>query len=39
MAIGDLKTEKGIKDLNAYLEDKSYISGWVLITFISIQKF
>ncbi|XP_015190326.1 PREDICTED: elongation factor 1-beta' [Polistes dominula] len=28
MAIGDLKTEKGVKDLNAYLADRSYIEGW-----------
>ncbi|XP_006611954.1 elongation factor 1-beta' [Apis dorsata] len=28
MAIGDLKTDKGIKDLNSYLADHSYIEGW-----------
>lgn len=28
MAIGDLKTDKGVKDLNAYLADRSYIEGW-----------
>ncbi|XP_017887283.1 elongation factor 1-beta' [Ceratina calcarata] len=28
MAIGDLKTDKGIKDLNTYLADRSYIEGW-----------
>ncbi|KAF3422575.1 hypothetical protein E2986_02445 [Frieseomelitta varia] len=28
MAIGDLKTDKGIKDLNSYLADRSYIEGW-----------
>ncbi|EEB11659.1 elongation factor 1-beta', putative [Pediculus humanus corporis] len=28
MSIGDLKTPKGVKDLNSYLEDKSYISGY-----------
>ncbi|XP_057667034.1 elongation factor 1-beta' [Diorhabda carinulata] len=30
MAFGDLKTEKGIKELNSFLEDKSYISGYQL---------
>lgn len=29
MAFGDLKTEKGIKELNGYLADRSYIEGWV----------
>ncbi|KAF7415117.1 hypothetical protein HZH68_003606 [Vespula germanica] len=28
MAVGDLKTDKGVKDLNAYLADRSYIEGW-----------
>ncbi|XP_012341633.1 elongation factor 1-beta' [Apis florea] len=28
MGIGDLKTDKGIKDLNSYLADHSYIEGW-----------
>lgn len=28
MAIGDLKTDKGIKDLNSYLAERSYIEGW-----------
>ncbi|XP_076675266.1 elongation factor 1-beta [Andrena cerasifolii] len=28
MAIGDLKTDKGVKDLNLYLADRSYIEGW-----------
>ncbi|KAI4503505.1 hypothetical protein M0802_001727 [Mischocyttarus mexicanus] len=28
MAIGDLKTDKGVKDLNAHLADRSYIEGW-----------
>ncbi|XP_053987054.1 elongation factor 1-beta' [Hylaeus anthracinus] len=28
MAIGDLKTDKGVKDLNSYLADRSYIEGW-----------
>ncbi|XP_035743742.1 elongation factor 1-beta'-like [Vespa mandarinia] len=28
MAVGDLKTDKGVKDLNAYLADRSYIDGW-----------
>lgn len=28
MAIGDLKTDKGVKDLNTYLADRSYIEGW-----------
>ncbi|KAK9296869.1 hypothetical protein QLX08_009266 [Tetragonisca angustula] len=28
MAIGDLKTDKGVKDLNSYLADHSYIEGW-----------
>ncbi|XP_043254614.1 elongation factor 1-beta' [Colletes gigas] len=28
MANGDLKTDKGIKDLNSYLADHSYIEGW-----------
>lgn len=31
MAIGDLKTEKGVKDLNAYLAERSYIEGWALL--------
>ncbi|KAG5883611.1 hypothetical protein JTB14_025185 [Gonioctena quinquepunctata] len=30
MAFGDLKTEKGVKELNSFLEDKSYISGYAL---------
>uniref|UniRef100_A0A348G618 Elongation factor 1beta n=1 Tax=Odontomachus monticola TaxID=613454 RepID=A0A348G618_ODOMO len=28
MAIGDLKTDKGVKDLNTYLADRSYVDGW-----------
>ncbi|XP_020706968.1 elongation factor 1-beta' [Athalia rosae] len=28
MAIGDLKTEEGLKELNRYLADRSYIEGW-----------
>ncbi|XP_018332487.1 elongation factor 1-beta'-like [Agrilus planipennis] len=28
MAVGDLKTEAGITQLNSYLEDKSYLSGY-----------
>ncbi|OAD57047.1 Elongation factor 1-beta [Eufriesea mexicana] len=28
MAIGDLKTDKGVRDLNSYLADHSYIEGW-----------
>ncbi|XP_031844185.1 elongation factor 1-beta [Nomia melanderi] len=28
MAVGDLKTDKGVKDLNSYLADHSYIEGW-----------
>ncbi|XP_033331201.1 elongation factor 1-beta [Megalopta genalis] len=28
MAVGDLKTDKGVKDLNSYLADRSYIEGW-----------
>ncbi|XP_019871526.1 elongation factor 1-beta' [Aethina tumida] len=28
MAFGDLKTEKGVQELNSFLEDKSYISGY-----------
>ncbi|XP_050299869.1 elongation factor 1-beta'-like [Anthonomus grandis grandis] len=28
MAFGDLKTEKGVNELNKFLEDKSYISGF-----------
>ncbi|KAL1497684.1 hypothetical protein ABEB36_008603 [Hypothenemus hampei] len=28
MAFGDLKTEKGVNELNKYLEDKSYINGY-----------
>lgn len=27
MAFGDVKTEQGLKELNTFLEDKSYISG------------
>ncbi|XP_076233277.1 elongation factor 1-beta [Calliopsis andreniformis] len=28
MAIGDLKTDKGVKDLNSYLAERSYVDGW-----------
>lgn len=28
MAVGDLQTEKGVKDLDAYLVDRSYIEGY-----------
>jgi len=28
MAVGDLKTDKGVEDLNVYLADRSYIEGW-----------
>ncbi|XP_076653916.1 elongation factor 1-beta [Halictus rubicundus] len=28
MAIDDLKTDKGVKELNSYLADRSYIEGW-----------
>ncbi|XP_071567037.1 probable elongation factor 1-beta [Temnothorax nylanderi] len=28
MAVGDLKTDKGVEDLNGYLADRSYIEGW-----------
>ncbi|XP_015600320.1 elongation factor 1-beta' [Cephus cinctus] len=28
MAISDLKTDKGVKDLNAYLAERSYVEGW-----------
>ncbi|XP_029049919.1 elongation factor 1-beta' [Osmia bicornis bicornis] len=28
MAIGDFKTDEGVKDLNSYLADRSYIEGW-----------
>ncbi|XP_043475351.1 elongation factor 1-beta' [Leptopilina heterotoma] len=28
MAVGDLKTEKGVKDLDSYLVDRSYIEGY-----------
>ncbi|KAJ8984334.1 hypothetical protein NQ317_012553 [Molorchus minor] len=28
MAFGDVKTEKGVKELNIFLEDKSYINGY-----------
>lgn len=28
MAVGDLKTDKGVEDLNTYLADRSYIDGW-----------
>lgn len=30
MGFGDVKTEKGLKELNAHLEDKSYINGYVI---------
>ncbi|KAF7265207.1 elongation factor 1-beta'-like [Rhynchophorus ferrugineus] len=30
MAFGDLKSDKGVSELNKFLEDKSYISGYVL---------
>ncbi|XP_023026492.1 elongation factor 1-beta' [Leptinotarsa decemlineata] len=30
MTFGDLKTEKGVKELNSFLEDKSYISGYAV---------
>ena len=29
MAVGDLKTEQGIKSLDAFLADHSYVEGWV----------
>ena len=29
MAVGDLKTEEGIKSLDAFLADHSYVEGWV----------
>lgn len=28
MAVGDLKTDKGVKELNTYLADRSYVEGW-----------
>ncbi|XP_012274618.1 elongation factor 1-beta' [Orussus abietinus] len=28
MAVGDLKTDKGVKDLDAYLAERSYVEGW-----------
>ncbi|KAK9883798.1 hypothetical protein WA026_001993 [Henosepilachna vigintioctopunctata] len=28
MAFGDLKTEKGVKELNTFLQDRSYITGY-----------
>ncbi|EZA48846.1 Elongation factor 1-beta' [Ooceraea biroi] len=28
MAVGDLKTAKGVEELNTYLADRSYIAGW-----------
>ncbi|XP_072382880.1 probable elongation factor 1-beta [Diabrotica undecimpunctata] len=30
MGFGDLKTEKGVKELNSFLEDKSYVGGYIL---------
>lgn len=30
MAFGDLKTEKGVKALNDFLADRSYIEGYVV---------
>jgi len=43
MTFGDVKTEKGLKELNAHLEDKSYINGYIpsqadLDTFSKISK-
>lgn len=32
MAIGDVKTDKGLKELNRFLADRSYIEGSVLVT-------
>lgn len=33
MSFGDLKTESGVKALNGFLEDKSYIEGYVFLYF------
>ena len=30
MGFGDLKSRSGLEALNKYLEDKSYIEGWVV---------
>ncbi|KAL1139899.1 hypothetical protein AAG570_006876 [Ranatra chinensis] len=43
MTVGDLKTEKGVKDLDAYMADKSYVQGYIpskadLAVFESISK-
>ena len=35
MTFGDLKTKSGLEALNAYLENKSYIEGYVLCMYIS----
>ena len=35
MTFGDLKTKSGLEALNAYLENKSYIEGCVLLMYIS----
>lgn len=35
MTFGDLKTKSGLEALNAYLENKSYIEGCVLMMYIS----
>lgn len=37
MAVGDLKTDKGVKDLNAYLAERSYIEGWAYLS--SVRRF
>lgn len=35
MAVGDLKTDQGVKDLNIYLAERSYIEGWVYFDCLS----
>lgn len=37
MAFGDVKTPQGLKELNNFLADNSYISGYELISMCQIM--
>lgn len=39
MSFGDVKTPKGLEELNKFLAENSYISGWVLFPYILEVKF
>lgn len=36
MAIGDVKTAQGLNDLNQYLAEKSYVSGYVRFSLLEV---